>query len=265
MSGRCVCIRKTTQTPRLNYRKAILDNYCEEAVLNFLINCVLAKFNFVICGAPGVGKTECAKLLSLFIPDGERVVTIEDNPEWHYKELKPKADCIEIKVGGDISYAEALKECMRLNANRVMLSEVRSVEAKSLIELWSSGVKGFTTIHTDDVKKIPDRILNMMPTRLDAERLESNVYEFLDVGILLKTRLDQDENLIRYIDQVYLFSRMDNNNFAIPVVCNGRLIMDEVPVEKMKKLEDMACENSLISARYPFQLNQAILEKGELK
>ena len=57
---------------------------------------------------------------------------------------------------------------MRINPKRILLSEVRSVEAKNLIELWNTGSKGITTLHTDDVRKIPDRMLNMMPTTLDA-------------------------------------------------------------------------------------------------
>lgn len=53
-----------------------------------------------------------------------------------------------------------------------MLSEARSTEVKSLLECWSTGIRGFTTLHTDDVRKIPDRILNMMESRMDADRME---------------------------------------------------------------------------------------------
>jgi pilus assembly protein CpaF len=245
LSGRCLCIRKTTKHPRLNFEKVLAEKYCEEEVLHLLVNCVIAKMNFVICGEPSAGKTEYAKFLSLFIPDNEKVITIEDAAEWHYQSLKPKADCIELRVcaAEGFDYTDALKECMRLNPDRVMLSEVRSVEAKALIECWSSGVKGITTLHTDDVRKIPDRILNMMPSRLDAERLNANVYEYLDVGILLKVRnLSQGEGM-RYLAQVYFFLRDEEGNRAVPIVVDGKLCTKTLPQPVMKRLAEAQVTN----------------------
>ena len=63
-----------------------------------------------------------------------------------------------------------------MTPNRVMLSEARSTEVKQLVECLTTGITGFTTLHTDDVRKIPDRMLIMMPSRQDAERLENEVY-----------------------------------------------------------------------------------------
>ena len=49
----------------------------------------------------GAGKTECAKFFSQFIPAGERVITIEDNPEWHYSQINPGKDCVELRINPD--------------------------------------------------------------------------------------------------------------------------------------------------------------------
>lgn len=81
-----------------------------------------------------------------------------------------------------------------------MLSEARSTEVKSLLECWSTGIRGFTTLHTDDVRKIPDRILNMMESRMDADRMENDVYSYVDVGILLRKKMSAEGKLYRYID-----------------------------------------------------------------
>lgn len=240
ISGRSICIRKTSDIPRIIYEKAIEDGYATPDIFDFLTDCIRAKMNVVICGEPGVGKTELAKFLCQYIPDNERVITIEDNPEWHYGEINPKADCIELRVNEEFNYTKALKTCVRMNSDRIMLSEVRSVEAKYLIECWTGGVKGVTTLHTDDVRKIPDRILNMMPTRLDAERLENNVYESLDIGILLRTRAQEgsEQNRYRYIDQICFFERLDGENRIIPMVQDGNFIhYDKLPEGKKKKLE----------------------------
>ena len=239
ISGRCCCIRKTTRSPRMSYKYLIDSNYTDSHILNLLINCCIAKFNFIIAGEPGVGKTEFAKFLSLFVPDDQRVITIEDSPEWHYKELKTLADGIALQVNDDFSYTDALKTCMRLNPRRIFLSEVRSVEAKSLIECWSNGVKGFSTLHTDDARKIPDRILNMMPTRADAERLKNNVYENLDIGILINQKKDENGKNHRYIEQLCFFERNieKEENKIFMIVEEGKLITQEIPQSKIKKLK----------------------------
>lgn len=262
-SGKVICIRKTSNSARITYSSALgtideegnsIPGYASPEILNLLINCMIAKMNFVICGEPGVGKTEFAKFLCQYIPNYEKVITIEDNPEWHYKTLKPMADGIELRTSDTFSYITALKTCMRLNPSRVMLSEVRSVEAVHLIECWIAGVKGVTTLHTDDVRKIPDRILNMMPTE-DKERLENNIYECLDVGLLLRAKIAPGTSKkYRYLDQVCFFERKEvtvrerdekgneiynkkeRKNFCIPIVMGGEMVSTEIPESKMKTL-----------------------------
>lgn len=262
-SGKAVCIRKTSNSARITYSSALgttdddgnfIPGYASPEVLNLLINCMIAKMNFVICGEPGVGKTEFAKFLCQYIPNHEKVITIEDNPEWHYKTLKPQADGIELRTSEGFDYTKALKTCMRLNPSRVMLSEVRSVEAVHLIECWTAGVKGATTLHTDDVKKIPDRILNMMPAE-DKERLENNIYECLDVGLLLRAKIAPGTSKkYRYLDQVCFFerkevtvgekdengneiySKKERKNFCIPIVSGGEMVSTDIPESKLQTL-----------------------------
>lgn len=230
INGVAMCIRKTSKHPRITYESALKDKYADRNILNLIISCVKAKMNIIICGEPGVGKTEFAKFLCGYISPSEKVVTIEDTPEWHYKDNNPGSDCIELRTSEVFTYTKALKTCMRLNPNRIMLSEVRSIEAASLIECWSTGVKGITTLHTDDIRKIPDRLLNMMHST-DAERLENNVYSSLDVGVLLRSKLyfdklEQQEKRYRYIDQLGFFDRIGQNNQHIYIVKNGHLVID---------------------------------------
>ena len=147
-----------------------------------LINCVTAGMNFVIGGEPGSGKTEFVKFLMQFIPLEKRVITIEDSLEIHYSEINPDADAVELRVGEDFSYTDAIKACLRQNPMWLVLSEARSVEVTSPIEQWSTGVNGITTIHLDDLRKLPDRIENMMNDVNDASRLENRIYRYVNVG-----------------------------------------------------------------------------------
>lgn len=206
--GRCVCIRKSNPSLRLTEESIIGDGYCDRQTLDMLINFVKDRKNIVICGEPGAGKTECAKFLSRYIPDNERVITIEDTPEWHYGSLFEGRDCVELRLGEKLGYTEAIKTCLRLNPKWMMLSEARSSEVVYLIEGFSTGIRGFTTIHADDVRKIPDRMINMAKGVRDTDRMENDIYSFINVGVLIKRDLDGR----RFISQICTFDRVDGQN-----------------------------------------------------
>jgi len=237
VSGRSICLRKTLPIVRIDAKSIIKDEYCPRDLLNLLVNCITSKMNFVIGGEPGAGKTEAAKYWSQFIPNEQRVITIEDSPEWHFKKINPGHDCIEMRVCKDFDYAMAIKTCLRQNPKWIMLSEARSIEAKYLIESWSTGVNGVTTIHTDDVRKVPSRLINMMSDRNDADRLENDVYDFANVAFLVRRKQRLDGTAHRYIDQMAFLYRENNkiNNIHM-IVKDGKMVSHEIPENIMFKL-----------------------------
>lgn len=238
-TGRSICLRKTLPMVRITAPKMVSDEYLSREIINLLVNCVKSKMNIIIGGEPGAGKTEFAKYLSGFVNLIDRVMTIEDSPEWHFAELHPNNDCVEMRViqkmgqnDEDVfSYEKAIKTCLRQNPKWIMLSEARSVEVKSLIESWSTGVNGITTIHTDDVRKIASRILNMMANRDDADRLENNVYEFVHVAVLVRRKAMSDGTAKRYIDQVGFLYRDGGRNGCYLIVKDGKVISHDMPAD----------------------------------
>lgn len=248
-TGRAFCIRKAPAVPRYDADDLIRQGYCEEKILSLLINCVFTKMNFVICGDTGVGKTEFAKFLSGYIRASDKVITIEDNPEWHYDKLNPGNDCIAIKVKKDkakegeknnitsMNYTNAIKTCLRLNPSWIMLSEARSKEAKSLLECFSTGVKGITTIHTDNVLKIPDRFMNMIQNSIDADRMVNDIYDFIDIGILLRVKEMPDGISRRYIDQMCFFDRDNEENHAYLLVDEGKMQDVVIPNSILRRMK----------------------------
>lgn len=235
-SGRCISIRKTPPVIRLSVEKVLEEGYCDENILALLINCVRAKMNFTFCGMPGIGKTECVKFFSQFIAGNDRVITIEDTMEIRYGITNPGKDCIEIKVSEDTyGYADAIKSSLRLNPKWIMLSEARSKEVKYLLESWSTNVCGMTTLHTDDVRNVPDRILNMLENRIDADRLENEIYQALDLGILIRKRKREDGSIYRYIDQVCFFLREQGANKVELMVADGKLLHKNIPSSIRKR------------------------------
>jgi pilus assembly protein CpaF len=237
-TGYAISVRKTPPVMRLTSQNMLETQYCSEEVLGFLKNCAKGKMNMVFCGQPGAGKTELLKFLTQYIPKEEKVMTIEDNLEIHYRDINPGANCVELKVNEEFfSYTKAIKTALRQNPQWVLLSEARSVEVKYLMECFSTGLHGFTTLHTDDVRKIPDRIKNMMQDAYAATRLENDIYSFLNVGVLLRKRASENQKVTRYVDQICLFDRIGEENIIHMVVENGRMVSHELPNNIKKKFE----------------------------
>ena len=203
-TGKSISIRKTPAVRRLTEEKILETEYCPAWLFDFFKKCIKAKMNIVICGLPGVGKTEFLKTLTEFIPSNQRVITIEDNLEIRYHKINPGKDCVELKVDQDFNYTKAIKACLRQLPEWILLSEARSVEVKYLLESMSTGTHCLTTLHTDDVRKIPDRIKNMMPEI--SEQTENDIYSFINVGVQVRSYIS-DNGIERKIAQVALFSR----------------------------------------------------------
>lgn len=237
VSGRSICIRKSLPEVRHTVESILDSGYCQLQVLSLLINCVKAKMNFAFCGEPGVGKTECAKFFSKFIPANQRAITIEDNLEMHYHEINPQNDCVELQVSRNLSYTDAIKLCLRQNPKWIILSEARSTEVQYLLEQWSTGVYGFTTLHLDDLRNLPDRVMNMIGRSRDAERLENYIYEFISIGVLIRQKEDASGHQRRYIDQMCFYDRYMEKNSIYMLVEEGTVVSKEIPKDILKRME----------------------------
>ena len=228
VSGISVNIRKFKPDLRLTWRGAIESGYATEEILYMLCNCVKAKLSLAYCGMPGSGKTEALRFFSQFIPKYEKVVTIEDVSEIKYPLINPGASCTEIKVRNG-NYGECLKTALRINPSWIFFGESRGKEVKYLLESWSNGVPSMTTLHVADGIDVPDRILNMLDDRQDAERIVNQVYRSVGVSVLVKIVSDSNGQTRRYIDQVCFFYRKNGKNVAEIVVDGGKLCQDRVP------------------------------------
>lgn len=239
-SGRCVNIRKTLPRLRFTAEQALKDNYTTEKIMAFIINCIKTQANIVVCGYPGCGKTEAVKFFSSFIPKNQKVITVEDTKEWHYKEINPGADAIEFKVRDNKDYEEAIAEALRLSPVWLMISEARSREVEYLKEGMTTGVHCITTLHTDDVRKIPARIVNMMGAVADKKQEINDMYMFLDIGIHLVEKEDGNGFIHREIDQVCYFDQdpITLKNKCYMIVNKGQLNESEIPEKLRDKLVD---------------------------
>ena len=261
ISGRSICIRKSMPYVRMTEESMVQSGYCTKEILALLKNCVKARMNMVFAGEPGAGKTELGKFFSKYIPACDRVITIEDTPEWHYSRLNPGKDCVELKISDRMDYTKAIKTCLRLNPRWMFVSEVRSKEVIYLLESFSTGVRGFTTLHTDDVRKVPDRMLNMSGINTYESRLENDIFSFIDVAVLIRKQdfIDSEgkASVRRFIDQVCFFCRENGVNTIAMIYESNTLLNPAIPDSVKKRMQTYGIEDL-----YSFR-EEAGIEKAE--
>lgn len=241
-TGTIISIRKTPMVKRISFAKSIKeDYYCPEKIANLLSNSVKAKMNIVIGGLPGVGKTELIKYLTNYIFPRDRVITIEDTREIHYSKINPGKDCVEMKVDDTIfTYTDAIKTCMRLLPQWILLSEARSKEVQYLLESVSTGAKCITTIHTDDMRKVPKRVVNMLGDLDNSALAESMAYTYFDLGILVDKRQDPATGKIsRFIAQVVMYTEINGKNECVVLYNRGQFTDCEIPSDLLQQFNLM--------------------------
>jgi pilus assembly protein CpaF len=127
---------------------------------------VLARLNIVISGGTGAGKTTLLNVLSGFIPESERIVTIEDSAELqlqqpHAVRLETRPPNIEGK--GEISQRDLLRNSLRMRPDRIVVGEVRGGEALDMLQAMNTGHDGsLTTVHANSARDALGRIETMV-------------------------------------------------------------------------------------------------------
>jgi pilus assembly protein CpaF len=132
----------------------------------FLEACVKCKMNILISGGTGSGKTTLLNALSRWIPEGERVITIEDAAELklqreHVVRLETRPPNIEGK--GRITQRELLRNSLRMRPDRIIIGEVRGEETLDMLQAMNTGHEGsMTTIHANNPRDALRRLENMV-------------------------------------------------------------------------------------------------------
>jgi pilus assembly protein CpaF len=125
-----------------------------------------AKVNMIISGGTGAGKTTLLNILSGFIPDSERVVTIEDAAELqmqqpHVVRLETRPPNIEGK--GEVTSRALVRNALRMRPDRIVIGEVRGAEAVDMLQAMNTGHEGsLTTIHANSPRDALSRLENMI-------------------------------------------------------------------------------------------------------
>ncbi len=159
----------------------------------FMRACVQAKLNTIISGGTGSGKTTLLNALSGYIPDTERIVTIEDPTELklqqaHVVTLEARPPSLEGR--GEVSQRDLLRNCLRMRPDRIIVGEVRGSEAFDMMQAMNTGHEGsISTVHANTPRDAVARIENMilmasldLPSRAIREQIASAVHIVLQIS-----------------------------------------------------------------------------------
>lgn len=165
LDGPVLSIRKFSRTP-LRMADIVALKSVPEPMAKLIEAMVASKLNIIISGGTGSGKTTLLNILSSYIPDRERIVTIEDAAELqlqqsHVVRLETRPPNLEGK--GEINQRALVRNALRMRPDRIILGEVRGAEAFDMLQAMNSGHEGsFATIHANQPRDAIARIESML-------------------------------------------------------------------------------------------------------
>jgi len=194
LDGACLSIRRFGRDP-VTARNMIENHTLTEAMLELLSTMVKGKLNMLISGGTGAGKTTLLNVLSGYIPNVERIVTIEDAAELQLKQehvvrLETRAPNIEGK--GAVRQRQLVINSLRMRPDRIVVGEVRGEEAFDMLQAMNTGHEGsLTTVHANSVRDALARIENMVsmanlniPERAVRHQIASAIHAVVQVARL---------------------------------------------------------------------------------
>lgn len=204
--------------PSLTIRKFAEDPFLVDDLVGFgtlnskmaelLRACVEGRLNVIVSGGTGSGKTTTLNVLSSFIPEEERIVTIEDAAELqmiqtHVVRLETRPPNIEGK--GEIAIRDLVKNSLRMRPDRIVVGEVRSGEALDMLQAMNTGHDGsLTTAHANAPRDMLSRLETMVlmsGMNLPIKAVRDQVSSAVDL-IVQQSRLQDGSRKITYITEV---------------------------------------------------------------
>lgn len=165
VNGPALTIRLFAKTPLTIDNLIEFGSITQEAV-EFLKACIVAELNIVVSGGTGSGKTTLLNIISNFIPDGERIVTIENAAELqlrqeHVVTLESRPPNVEGR--GEVSIRDLVVNSLRMRPDRIIVGEVRSGEALDMLQAMNTGHDGsLTTLHANSPRDALARLETMV-------------------------------------------------------------------------------------------------------
>jgi septum site-determining protein MinD len=168
-------------------------NSLSRQMVDFLNACVVSRRNIIVSGGTGAGKTTLLNVISEFIPDNERIVTIEDAAELrlrknHWCRLESRPSNIEGK--GTVTIRDLFINCLRMRPDRIVIGECRGGEVLDMLQAMNTGHDGsMTTLHANTARDALTRLNSMillsgveLPARAVNEMIASAIHIIVQIN-----------------------------------------------------------------------------------
>jgi pilus assembly protein CpaF len=178
-------------------------------VADLLRVCVEGRLNIVIGGGTGSGKTTTLNVLSAFVPEDERIITIEDAAELQLRQdhvLRMESRPSNLERRGEISVRDLVRNALRMRPDRIIIGEVRDAAALDMLQAMNTGHDGsITTVHSnsprDSLARLETMVL-MADVELPQKAIREQMASAIDL-IVHQTRLKDGSRRITHITEVH--------------------------------------------------------------
>jgi pilus assembly protein CpaF len=165
LDGPCVSIRRFGRDP-LTAEDVLRNNTMTQPMLDLVRACVKARLNILVSGGTGSGKTTFLNILSSFISDKERIITIEDAAELQLKQshvVRLETRPPNVEGEGAVRQRQLVINTLRMRPDRIIVGEVRGEEALDMLQAMNTGHDGsLTTIHANTPRDALSRLETMV-------------------------------------------------------------------------------------------------------
>ncbi|HUB08944.1 MAG TPA: ATPase, T2SS/T4P/T4SS family [Myxococcales bacterium] len=207
LKGPSITIRKFARE-KLEIEDLIKFKSMTAQMAEFLEMCVTARRNIVISGGTGSGKTTLLNVTSSFIPEDERIVTVEDAAELqlhqdHWIQLESRPPNLEGK--GQITIRDLVKNCLRMRPDRIVIGECRGGEALDMLQAMNTGHDGsLTTLHANtprDALSRMETLVLMSGMELPIKAIREQIASAVNI-IVQQTRFGDGSRKVTAITEV---------------------------------------------------------------
>ncbi|GGF23886.1 type II secretion system protein E [Halobacillus andaensis] len=207
LQGPTITIRKFSERP-FTIQDFLNFNTLSPEMAEFIEKCVKSKLNIFISGGTGSGKTSTLNVLSSFIPDDERIITIEDAAELKLSQdhvVSLEARPANLEGEGAITIRDLVKNSLRMRPDRIIIGEVRSAEALDMLQAMNTGHEGsLGTGHANSPRDLLARLETMVLMagfELPIRAIREQIAGALDL-IVHQERLKNGKRKVTHITEV---------------------------------------------------------------